>query len=94
MCIRDSAEAERLHERREPLLVDGPPVHEHGQRHVLDHVEDGDEVVELVDEAHLAAAEHGELLVAAGEDVLALQLDGSARGAVDAAHEMLSLIHI
>ena len=56
---------EHLEELFKALLVDLAPVEQHGEGHVLRDVEHGDEVIELVYEAYLAAAEYGQLLVAA-----------------------------
>ena len=83
-----AGEAERTKEHLEALVVDIASVHAHGQRHVLNDIQDGDEIVELVNEANFAAAEDGELLVAAGEDILPLQAHGTRSGAVHPAHEV------
>ena len=78
-------EAEDVQHVLEALLVHGTAVEQDRQRHVLDDVEDRHEVVELVDEADLAAPEDGELLVASGKDVLAVEVDAARGGPVDAA---------
>ena len=80
-----AGQAEPAQQCREAALVHLAAVHEHGQAHVLDNVEHRHEVVELVDQPDLAAAEDGELLVGALEDVLAVQVDGARRGPVHAA---------
>src|SRR3954453_5437566 len=64
--IRQSQRGNDLLEAR---LVQAAPVEEQWQGDVLIHVEDGDQVVELVDEADLPAAEDGQFVVVETEDV-------------------------
>ena len=69
-------------------MVDPPTVHEYGQGHIFDNVENGDEVVELVDKADFPTTKDGELLVGASVDILALHVDGTRCGPVHAADYM------
>ena len=66
----------------------GRPSMRHGKRHVLHHVEHGDEVVELIHDAHLAPAQHGQFLVVARIHVVAVEEYGARRRPVDASHEV------
>ena len=81
-------ETEHVEHVGEAPLVDRPAVHEHGQAHVLHHVEHGHEVVELIHQPDLAAAEDRELLVGALEDVLAVQVHGAGGGPVHAPYHV------
>ena len=83
-----AAQSQAVQKHAEALFVHGASVHEHGKRHVLHHVEHGDEVVELVDQPHVATAQHGQLLVGARVHVRAVQQHRAGGGAVDAAHEV------
>ena len=77
-----------LYELGQPFLVHRSPVQRHGKRHVLHHVEHGDEVVELIHDAHLAPAQHGQFLVVARIHVVAVEEYGARRRPVDASHEV------
>ena len=83
-----SLQAQRLHELAQAPLVDGTAVERHGQRHVLKHRKGGNEVEELIDDAHLAATQHRKLLVVARVHVVAGQVDAARGGTVHAAHEV------
>lgn len=78
----------RAYQLFQAILVDLPAIHKDGQRHVLDDVENGGEVVELVDKADFPASKDGDLLVAALVDVLPLDVDGSRGWTVDAADDV------
>ena len=69
-------------------MIDAALVHENGQGDVFDDIEGGDEVVELVDEADLPAAEDGQFFTALGVDVLAVQIDVAAGGDVHTADDV------
>ena len=53
----------------QPLLIHLSPIHQHRQGHVLHHVQHGDQVIKLVNEPHLPAAENGQLILVLSKDL-------------------------
>ena len=83
-----AGEPQPLHEALQAARVHGAAVQGHGQRHVLHNVEHRHEVVELVHQPHLAAAEHRQLLVGASVHVGAIQQHVPRGGPIHAADEV------
>ena len=83
-----SLQPQRMQQLLQPRLIDLPAVHQHGQRDVFHHVQHGDQVVKLIDQSNLAAAEDGKRRVAAGINVLSVQKDAAGRGLVHAAEDV------
>ena len=72
----------------QPLLVHLLPVQQDGEGHILHHVQHRDEVVKLVDEPHLTAAEDGQLLLVLGVHVAAVHKYLTAGGFVHASQQV------
>ena len=83
-----AAQAERVQKLLEARVIHLPSIHQDGQRDVLHHVQDRDKVIELIDEADLAAAEDRQRRVGAGVDVLPIHINVAARRAVYTAENM------
>ena len=83
-----AGEPQPLHEALQAARVHRAAVQGHGQRHVLHHVQYRHEVVELVHQPHLAAAEHRQLLVGARVHVGAVQQHMARGGPIHAADEV------
>ena len=71
-----------------PLPVHRTAIHQHRQRHILHHVQHRDEVIKLIDQAHLPPAENGQMVLVLGIYVLAVHIHLAGGGPVHAAQNV------
>ena len=81
-------ETQSFHQFPQPLLINRAAVHQHRQGDIFHHIEHRYQIVELIDQSHLTAAENGQLVLILGVDILAVQIHMAAGGAVHTAQNM------
>ena len=79
---------QHLHEIFQTCFIDLLTVHENGQGDVFGDREDGDEVVELIDQSDLPAAEDGKLFFILRIHIAAVHPDLAGGGSVHAAQNV------
>ena len=77
-----------FHQFPQPFRIDCAPVHQHRQGDILHHIEHRYQIVELIDQSHLTAAENGQLVFILCVDILAVQIHMAAGGTVHTAQNM------
>ena len=63
--------------RLEPLRVHLAPIERNRQGHILDHIENRDQIIELIHESHFTATEDCKLFIAARIDIDAIEQDAA-----------------
>ena len=79
---------ERGYKLFEPVAVDLLPVHKHGERDIFRYIEHRNEVVELIDQPNLTAAEDSKLFLVLRIDILAVHQHPAACRSVHTAENV------
>ena len=74
--------------RLEPLCVHLAPIERNRQGHILDHIENRNQIIELIHESHFAATEDRKLFIAARIDIDTIEKDAARSRAIDPADQM------